>query len=186
MNIKVADEIWVSAALLHREKLSEIDFSVSEIVGRALEEGIFGSYRPGLQAHASTHCVANKRPHSGRYRMLYETARGRRRLFRAGDPYHPHREGARIRPEKGDLPSAYGQLIDWYDQAYDRRVVTPGHSEKKRFEVRLDLSELQKWLECMSPEELREQLLSVCVRRTREEGNEEKQQQGAKQKGENK
>ena len=185
MKIKISDRIWLAAALLHRERPECEDFSVAEIIQRALAGDLGGEYQPGLQVHASKHCVATKSPNPARYRMLHETARGRRRLFRAGDPYHPHREGARIRPEKGDLPSAYGHLIDWYDQAYDRRVVTPGHSEKKRFEVRLDLSELQKWLERMSPEELREQLLSVCVRRTREEENEEKQQ-GAKQKGENK
>jgi hypothetical protein len=46
--------------------------------------------------------------------MLFETSAGRRRLFRAGDPYHPDREGAKITPEAGDMPEGYAALLRWY------------------------------------------------------------------------
>jgi hypothetical protein len=46
--------------------------------------------------------------------MLLETGDGRRRLFRAGDPYHPAREGSKIAPEREDLPAEYRGLLSWY------------------------------------------------------------------------
>ena len=46
--------------------------------------------------------------------MLFETAPGRRRLFRKGDSYHPGREGAKITPEREDLPYGYNGLLGWY------------------------------------------------------------------------
>ena len=46
--------------------------------------------------------------------MLYETAAGRRRLFREGDAYHPEREGAKATPKKEDLPYGYNGLLSWY------------------------------------------------------------------------
>jgi hypothetical protein len=46
--------------------------------------------------------------------MLFETAGGRRRLFRKGDTYHPAREGAKITPVPEAIPSAYGSLLTWY------------------------------------------------------------------------
>jgi len=48
--------------------------------------------------------------------MLLETAAGRRRLFRGGDTYHPGREGGKVCPEPQDLPSAYADLLVWYDE----------------------------------------------------------------------
>jgi hypothetical protein len=116
--IKVADEIWVATALLHTEREDQADFSVKDIVERALKENLGGGFRPGLFVHASTHAVANKPPNPGRYCMLYETTRGRRRLLRQGDVPHPYRQGGKILPEKKDVPAAYHYLIDWYDHVY--------------------------------------------------------------------
>jgi len=70
--------------------------------------------RPGVYVHVVQHCVANRPPNPGRYRMLYETASGRRRLFRAGDTYDPAREGSKTVPERDDVPSEYANLLDWY------------------------------------------------------------------------
>src|SRR5262249_42419024 len=72
----------------------------------------------GLPVHASKHCVANKSPNPGSYRMLLETSRGRRRLFKPGDPFHPSRAKGKIRPEKDELPAEHRSLIDWYDQVF--------------------------------------------------------------------
>jgi len=46
--------------------------------------------------------------------MLFETGPSRRRLFRRGDSYHPDREGAKITPEREDLPTGYNGLLNWY------------------------------------------------------------------------
>lgn len=112
--IKVADEVWIVVALLHREHPERADFSVEEIMKRAEREKISGSVRPGIYVHVIQHCVANRAPNPGRYRMLFETAPGRRRLFRDGDAYDAKREGAKTAPYAEDLPPEYRHLLAWY------------------------------------------------------------------------
>jgi hypothetical protein len=111
---KVADEVWIATALLHREHPEAEDFSVEQIVERARREGLHRPLRPGVYVHAVQHSVANRPPNPGRYRMLLETAEGHRRLFRGSDPYHPDREGSKIVPDVEDLPEGYADLLIWY------------------------------------------------------------------------
>jgi len=117
INLKVADETWIAAAMLHRGHPDRSDFSVEEIVEQARTENIFGHLRPGVYVHANTHCVANRAPNPGAYRMLYETAPGRRRLFREGDEAHPKRRG-KVTPERDEIPEPYHYLLDWYETEY--------------------------------------------------------------------
>lgn len=118
--MRITDAVWTATALLHRENPKAEDFEVQEIVSRAVRERLVGGFRPGLQAHASGHCVANKKPNGGRHRMLYETRRGHRRLLRADDASHPDRNGD-VRPKKAELPKAYQSLVDWYDEVYSKQ-----------------------------------------------------------------
>jgi hypothetical protein len=113
--IKVADEVWLATALLHRENPSRSDFTLNEIVDRAAREGIIDQRRPGVYVHAALHCVANRPPKPGRYRMLYETRSKYRRLFRLGDSYDPQREGSKITPEIDEIPRGYEYLLKWYE-----------------------------------------------------------------------
>src|SRR6266481_1955953 len=112
--IRVADEVWIATALLHRENPGQPDFTIDQILQRAAKEEIAGTIRPGVYVHIVQHCVANRAPNPGPYRMLLETSEGRRRLFRKGDPYHPAREGSKIVPEAEDLPKEYQALLNWY------------------------------------------------------------------------
>lgn len=112
--VSVADEVWIATALLHREQPDRADFTLSEIVARAEKEGVTPDHRPGLRPHASRHCVANAPPSPARHRLLFETGKSRRRLFRPGDPYHPGRREGKTHPDRADLPAAYRALIDWY------------------------------------------------------------------------
>jgi len=112
--LKVADEVWIVAALLHREHPECSDFAIEEIVARAKRENLTGQLRPGVYVHVVQHCVANRPADPGRYRMLLETSPGRRRLFRAGDPYHTSREGAKTVPQRSDMPYGYNGLLTWY------------------------------------------------------------------------
>ncbi len=121
----IADAIWLATALLHKGDSQAVDFAVQDIIQKATQERFVDGFRPGLQVHASKHCVANKSPNPGRSRMLFETTRGRRRLFRNGDSFHPDRHYGKIRPEKGDLPSKYQPLVDWYDTVYSTQTTVP-------------------------------------------------------------
>lgn len=111
--IRLADEVWIATALLHREHPEAADFSLKDIQHRMAREHLADA-RPGIAAHVSVHCVANRPPDNGRYLMLLETAPSRRRLFRPGDPYHPKREGGKMVPEREEIPPKYHALIDWY------------------------------------------------------------------------
>jgi hypothetical protein len=112
--VKVADEVWIATALLHREQPSRLDFQIEEIVNRAAQEGIAGALRPGVYVHVVQHCVANRAPNPGRYRMLFETGSGKRRLYRRGDAYDPAREGGKITPSAEAIPGRYQELLGWY------------------------------------------------------------------------
>lgn len=119
MKTRVADEAWIATALLHRRHPDRDDFTVREIVRQAEVEKVAGGpLRPGVQAHVYLHCVANKAPNPGRYRMLFETSKGRRRLFRPGDPCHPRRNSGKVVPRDDEIPPAYRELIDWYGNEY--------------------------------------------------------------------
>ncbi len=113
-SVKVADEVWIATALLHQEKPEQSDFTIGEIMRRAAEAAGSEPLRSGVYVHAVQHCVANRPPSPGRYRMLVETAPGRRRLFRVGDSYHAAREGSKTTPERDEMPRKYRELLNWY------------------------------------------------------------------------
>jgi hypothetical protein len=113
MSVSVADEVWIATALLHYEHPERPDFEKREIEERARQEGLVEPQRPGVSAHISAHAVAGKKPQPNDYRMLVETERGRRRLYRDGDYHHAERKG-KIAPSPDDLPSDYLYLLDWY------------------------------------------------------------------------
>ena len=120
--LRVADEVWVATALLHREYPDRVDFTVREIEARARRERLTEEPRKGIYPHASLHCVANFPPNPATHRMLYATAKSRRRLFRVGDDFHPARGHGRVRPEPDDVPPRYRYLIDWYERGMARRA----------------------------------------------------------------
>jgi len=116
MNLLVADEAWLATALLHREHPQAEDFGLEEIRERAVKE--FHDRRPGVWQHIVSHGVASNPPNPAQYRMLHSSARGRRRLYRQGDPLHPRRKG-KIYPDKRDIPERYRPLVDWYLTEYN-------------------------------------------------------------------
>lgn len=132
--IKVADEVWIATALLHKEHPRQADFSVEEIVERAKQERLAEPLRPGVYIHAQMHCVANRPPNPGRYRMLLETHPGRRRLFRPGDPYDQRRDGSKTTPVATDIPEKYRPLLKWYAD-----WSKPNKERKGRFDALLSL-----------------------------------------------
>ena len=106
-DVKVADEVWIATALLHRKRPAMVDFTIEEIVESARKEAITANQRPGTYVHVLQHCVANRPPNPGRYCMLLETEKGRRRLWKPGDPVDPKRIGAKtVTRNRWSTPSA--------------------------------------------------------------------------------
>jgi hypothetical protein len=64
--------------------------------------------------------------------MLRTVGRGRRRLFRPGDPVHPARIGAKTLPERDELPAPYRELLDWYERDYVGRARAEPARERGR------------------------------------------------------
>ena len=124
--LKVADEVWIVTALLHRAHPERDHFTVAEIVERARKEGLTPELRPGVYVHVIVHCVANRPPNPGRYRMLLETGPNRRRLYRPGDPADEARRGGKVTPVRAAIPARYHPLLDWYEKEYvGRRGLKP-------------------------------------------------------------
>lgn len=118
---RVADEVWIATALLHRENPHRDSFTIEEIVERARQEKVHPKLRIGVRVHAALHCVANREPNPARLRMLYATTKSTRRLWRPGDPAHPLRKGKSI-PERRAIPEKYHKLLDWYTAEYSRQA----------------------------------------------------------------
>jgi hypothetical protein len=118
MNIRVSDEAWLATALLQREYPDAEDFSLDDIREKSLIE--FHDRRPGVWQHIVSHCVASNPPNPAQYRMLHSTGRGRRRLYRDGDPAHAERHG-KIHPEKRNIPEKYHSLVDWFVTEYNHK-----------------------------------------------------------------
>ncbi len=108
-----ADRVWIAAALLHKENPGQKDFSESEIIARGRREGFVEEKSNVFAVHVNQHCVSNRQPNPGNHRMLVETGKGRRRLFRQGDPCWPGRSG-KVTPRLDQIPAKYRYLLDWY------------------------------------------------------------------------
>lgn len=117
-HIKAADAVWIATAFLHRENPEREDFSVSEIISQVDRLRLYQPIHPTVPTHVRQHCVANKPPQPGKYRMLYETASSKRRLFRHGDDVYSGRNG-KIVPQQYEVPEKYWDLLDWYQTDYD-------------------------------------------------------------------
>jgi len=65
IGVKVADEVWIAAALLHREHPEKPDFTVEEIVDRAKQEGLFKPFRRGVYVHVIHECFTRQHPDVG-------------------------------------------------------------------------------------------------------------------------
>lgn len=133
MNTTISEDIWLATALLHKERPSQPDFHITEIREKVLRLNPKRARQPGLTTHLSSHCVANKPKHGANVRILTETARGRRRLFKPGDSFDPSRATGKYLPEKEHLPADLRSLLGWYTEQYARKQ-TVTRDQKTRLE----------------------------------------------------
>jgi len=117
--VTCAAEVFVAAALLHREQPGRKDFTIQEIVNRAARENVAGELRSGVSVHASQHCVANRPPNPGRHKMLFATGKHTRRLLLPTDEVHSGRTG-KMFPDVVELPEKYLSLLDWAKRRYEQ------------------------------------------------------------------
>lgn len=118
--LKIADEVWVATAHLHREQPARHGFSGAEILRKVGQLHLGRPTRSGVNAHIYLHCVANLKPNPARLRLLFRNEDGSLRLFLPGDPYHPERKSGRTTPDPGSLPPEYAEILDWYRAEYAR------------------------------------------------------------------
>jgi hypothetical protein len=120
-----ACEIWVATALLHFENPGRRDFTVGEIVARAVAENPAAGFRSRLSDCVITDGVATNAPETVDSCVLTATGKDRRRLYRHGDSCHPRRVSGSF-PKASDLPSKYHFLLTWYRDTYLRRPPATG------------------------------------------------------------
>lgn len=118
-DLTAAEAVWIATAVLHRDHPNTFDFSSQEIFKKIRELALTTHPDVTLNAHISRHCVANSAPDPNHVRMLFATARGRRRLFREGDPYHPERASHPTHPAWVNLPAPLHSLRDWYQSTWN-------------------------------------------------------------------
>lgn len=115
-HVKVADELYLIVALLHRENPSRDAFTIGEIIDRAAQEGLGGGRadQKSLRQHAYEHAAANIPPgkQGGRYRMVFRQEDNRIRLLRSSDYVHPERH-QKFYPDKEEIPVEYQELLEW-------------------------------------------------------------------------
>ena len=117
MKISIAEEIWISLAILHRAHPKRESFTQREMMEQVRVERVHPEIRTGVQWHISLHSVANLPPNPAKIKMLYKLPDGTLRLFRPGDDSHPDRTG-RSYPEASRLPERYASLLRWYHSEY--------------------------------------------------------------------
>ncbi|MGP8261201.1 MAG: hypothetical protein ACLQM6_14760 [Acidobacteriaceae bacterium] len=113
--MKVADELFLVLALLHREHPDKDAFEIGEVLARAAKEGL-GENRTdqkSLRIHAYQHAAANMPPgHGGKYRMVFRERDNRIRLLAPTDYIHPDRH-QKFYPSYEEIPEQYHELLDW-------------------------------------------------------------------------
>ena len=121
-HLKVADELFIVLALLHREQPDRGAFEIREILSRARHEGL-GEDRPdqrSLKLHAYQHAAANMPPgRGGRYRMVFRQRDNRIRLLSPSDYVHPDRH-QKFYPAYEEIPAKYHELLDWAKQRCEK------------------------------------------------------------------
>jgi len=114
-SVKVADELFLVLALLHKEHPERRAFSIPEILERAQQEGLREdrSNPNSLRVHAYSHAAANEPPgKGGKYRIAYRESNGQVRLLEATDYVHPERSW-KFYPSPDEIPEKYHALLNW-------------------------------------------------------------------------
>lgn len=155
--LTAADHVWIATASLQKENGLDADFGIEQILDRALSLRGKNVEEKTLRAHIAGHAVASNPPSPAAYRILHKTGRGRRRLFRQGDPVHPLRNG-KTHPNPDELPEEYRPLVAWYEQQFTAphslrgNKLPPGAPAEKLFQfmgtiTKEDAEQMKRFIE---------------------------------------
>lgn len=107
--MKIHVEVYIASRILGQKQGT---FSPHDIVNFIQTE--FHDFRPGVQPHADSSCVANiplNYPNGHNY--LWRTERATLRVFRSEvDLPHPERKNCNDQPKREDFPARYLYLLD--------------------------------------------------------------------------
>ena len=116
-SIRVADEVWIAVASLHRNHPWRADFTIDEIMEQAETAKVARSRTVASRSGPTSVSIASPTglPTPERYRMLSKHGPAGVRLFRPGDPCHPGRSAGKLRAETTrEIPACHRELLDWY------------------------------------------------------------------------
>jgi hypothetical protein len=125
-HVKVADELFLIVALLHREQSERRSFSIPEVLARAWREGLSGqrSDQKSLKQHAYEHAAANIPPGQGKYRLVFRETDNSIRLLKRADYVDPRRNG-KLWPLLDEIPERYHDLVKWAKKRYESDTEKP-------------------------------------------------------------
>ena len=117
-------EVYLAAKQLHME--GRDSFNSNDLQKKIAD--MFDDRRSGITTHINSSCNASApKNHATIYNYLVRMD-GKIRLFRAGDEYHPSREGAPNKPNIDDVPSEYWPL--WADLEDEAPTQFQGFTEE--------------------------------------------------------
>ncbi len=115
LGLTAADAVWIATAMLHERHPEAQGFTPVAIQDEVLRQHLTSALPKTVYQHIVQHVTATQPANPNRRRMLTETGDGLRRLFLAGDDYHPSRKDARFVPKPDDLPPHLRGWLSWYD-----------------------------------------------------------------------
>ncbi|MGD0799277.1 MAG: hypothetical protein ABR910_16295 [Acidobacteriaceae bacterium] len=113
--LKVADAVWVATAELHHRYPEAPGFSPASIREEVLTSRLTDKDQKSVYQHIIQHLLANKPKDPNGRKMLTEVGDGLRRLYIAGDPFHPSKKDGRSTPKPEDLPPSLRHWLSWYE-----------------------------------------------------------------------
>ncbi len=136
-HVKVAHELFLVVALLHREMPERNSFTIPEILTRASREGLGESRadQKSLKQHAYEHAAANVPPGQGKYRLVFREKDNSIRLLKPSDHVDPNLNGKQW-PLLEDIPERYHELVKWARKRYESSGEKPARWLDGLFQLR--------------------------------------------------
>lgn len=115
IGLTAAAAVWIATAVLHSRYPDSHGFSPSSIRDEVIRQHLTDVKAETIYQHIVQHLVATLPANPNRRKMLTDIGNGMRRLFVAGDAYHPSKRSGLSQPKPEDLPPHLRMWLDWYE-----------------------------------------------------------------------